>query len=73
MEELEVKEMFCMIDKKQRGRITCKQLRRFLRRHDAKFSKKSVRNYVKSIDSDGDGKLTLDDFIRALTKCDHTK
>ncbi|CAH8572092.1 unnamed protein product [Schistosoma turkestanicum] len=73
MEEMEVKEMFCMIDKKHRGRVTCRQLRKFLRRHDAKFSRRSVKVYVRSIDSDGDGKLTLDDFMRALTKCDGTK
>ncbi|KAH8865637.1 hypothetical protein KSF78_0003233 [Schistosoma japonicum] len=56
MEEVEVKEMFCMIDRKQRGKINHRQLRAFLKKHDAKFSRKSVKNYIKSIDSDGDVK-----------------
>ncbi|KAH8865638.1 hypothetical protein KSF78_0003233 [Schistosoma japonicum] len=73
MEEVEVKEMFCMIDRKQRGKINHRQLRAFLKKHDAKFSRKSVKNYIKSIDSDGDGKVTLDDLTRALTKTEHPK
>ncbi|KAH8865639.1 hypothetical protein KSF78_0003233 [Schistosoma japonicum] len=71
--EVEVKEMFCMIDRKQRGKINHRQLRAFLKKHDAKFSRKSVKNYIKSIDSDGDGKVTLDDLTRALTKTEHPK
>ncbi|CAH8869863.1 unnamed protein product [Trichobilharzia szidati] len=73
MEEVEIREMFCMIDRKNRGRINSRQLRQFLKKHDAKFSRKSVKNYVRSIDSDGDGKLTLEDLIRALTRTEHPK
>ncbi|KAF5186997.1 calmodulin-like protein [Thalictrum thalictroides] len=56
-----------------KGGITVKDLRRVAIDHDFIWSDKEINDMVHLFDSDGDGKLHLDDFQKILHRCNMIK
>ncbi|CAL8100011.1 unnamed protein product [Calicophoron daubneyi] len=70
MNDDEITKLFCMIDKDKNGYITRRELSKFFKAHECKFNSREVKAYIKSVDQNGDGKISLDELKQALRgKC----
>ncbi|VDP26367.1 unnamed protein product [Schistosoma margrebowiei] len=59
--------MFDHMDKNHNGYVTAKELRSYLRAHDAKVTAKQVKEFIHKIDESGDGQLSLHEFMKAFS------
>ena len=50
------------MDANKDGKITAKELRRILRELGDDFSNKQCNRMIKSVDKDGDGMISFDEF-----------
>ncbi|PIA35694.1 hypothetical protein AQUCO_03500208v1 [Aquilegia coerulea] len=64
---------FFQFDEAGKGGITVNDLRRVAIDHDFMWSDKEIYDMVDLFDSDGDGKLHLDDFQKILHRCNMIK
>ncbi|KAA3670896.1 uncharacterized protein DEA37_0002226 [Paragonimus westermani] len=58
--------MFYHIDTNHNGRISFKELRAFFKKSSTTFKSKDVKYYLKQFDSNGDGKITLEELKAGL-------
>ncbi|CAH8651571.1 unnamed protein product [Heterobilharzia americana] len=63
----EVRLIFSQIDKNHNGFVTPRELKSFFRRHDAKFDRREIKEFVSRLDGDGDGQISLQELTRGLT------
>ncbi|VDP66453.1 unnamed protein product [Echinostoma caproni] len=68
LSETQVRTLFHCIDKNGDGSITEKELRAYFRKHFPDMQKGELKEYVDQLDADGNGKITLEELKRVLTK-----
>lgn len=56
------------MDANKDGKITAKELRRILRELGDDFSNKQCNRMIKSVDKDGDGMISFDEFCQNVKK-----
>ncbi|KAF8379241.1 hypothetical protein HHK36_028673 [Tetracentron sinense] len=69
MTEDEVIVHFFQFDEAGKGNITVRDLQRVATAHDFSWTDKELVDMIRSFDSDGDGKLSLDDFRKIISRC----
>ncbi|XP_043715847.1 serrate RNA effector molecule homolog [Telopea speciosissima] len=69
MTEDEVILNFYQFDEAGKDRITVRDLQRVAIAHDFTWTDKEMMDMINSFDSDGDGKLSLEDFRRIVLRC----
>lgn len=65
--EQEIRTMFDHMDKNHNGYVTAKELRYYLKVHDARVTNKEVKDFIRKIDESGDGQLSLHEFMKAFS------
>ncbi|CAN4125874.1 unnamed protein product [Withania somnifera] len=60
---------FFQFDEAGKGNISFRDLQRMAVSHDFTWSDEDMANMIRCFDSDGDGKLTLDDFRKIVVRC----
>lgn len=73
MNEDELIMNFYCFDESWKGGITVSDLKRVAAAHDFTWSSIELRDMIDCFDSDGDGKLNLDDFRRLAGRCNMIK
>jgi len=68
--ETELIKVFKMLDIKGKGHIGVKELQRVTQSVGQKLSKKEIRKMISIADSDGDGKVSFDEFKQIMKKQD---
>ncbi|KAA3672680.1 uncharacterized protein DEA37_0005053 [Paragonimus westermani] len=58
--------MFHHIDTNHSGKISYKELKAFFKKSSSTFKSKDVKSYMMQLDSNGDGKITLEDLKAGL-------
>ncbi|XP_073122651.1 uncharacterized protein [Henckelia pumila] len=69
MSEDEVLIHFFQFDETGNGGFFLRDLRRLAAAHDFTWSEKDMADMIHLLDSDGDGKITLDDFRKIVCRC----
>ncbi|KAF7258497.1 hypothetical protein EG68_04167 [Paragonimus skrjabini miyazakii] len=64
----EIEEIFYLIDKNKNGKISRRELQSFFKKNDCKYKSKEVKEYIKRIDQDGDGSISLMELKQALRR-----
>ena len=62
----EIKAAFRQFDKDKSGFITAREFQEVLNKMGRKSTFEEVNNMIKSIDRDGDGKISIEDFAQLL-------
>lgn len=73
MSEDEVLIHFFQLDETGNGGFSLRDLRRLVVVHDFTWSEKDMADMIHLFDSDGDGKITLDDFRKIVCRCNMLK
>ncbi|GAB2291157.1 hypothetical protein Dimus_025416 [Dionaea muscipula] len=60
---------FCQFDAAGKGTITLRNLQQMASSHDFIWTDEDFANMIRCFDSDGDGKLSLDDFRNIVSRC----
>ncbi|CAH8869869.1 unnamed protein product [Trichobilharzia szidati] len=63
----EVRCIFNQIDKNRNGFVTPRELRAFFRKHDAKFDRREIKEFISRLDGDGDGQISLQELTKGIT------
>ncbi|KAA0192033.1 hypothetical protein FBUS_01902 [Fasciolopsis buskii] len=66
MNDQEIEYIFNQIDKNKNGRVNARELQAFFKKNDCKYKSREVKAYIKKIDLDGDGQISLEELKRAL-------
>ena len=69
-EEFNVWNAFERLDRKQKGRLSLKDVVAYLLENNDKVSIESAQSLISFYDLDGDGKWTLDEFKNMLIPCE---
>ncbi|XP_022870315.1 uncharacterized protein LOC111389621 [Olea europaea var. sylvestris] len=64
---------FFHFDEVGKGNITLRDIQRVATAHDFTWSEKEISDMIYCFDSDGDGKLNLDDFRKIVGRCNMIK
>ncbi|XP_027336703.1 protein IWS1 homolog A-like isoform X2 [Abrus precatorius] len=64
---------FFQLDEAGKGTITIRDLQRAATAHDFLWTDKELVDMIRCFDSDGDGKLSLDDFRKIVVRCNLIK
>ncbi|KAK7320335.1 hypothetical protein VNO77_29728 [Canavalia gladiata] len=73
MTEDEVILHFFQLDEAGKGSVTIRDLERAATAHDFIWTDKELSDMIRFFDSDGDGKLSLDDFRKIVVRCNMIK
>ncbi|XP_051132531.1 uncharacterized protein LOC127252419 [Andrographis paniculata] len=73
MSEDEVLVHFFQFDETGIGNFTVRDLRRLVGAHDFTWSEKEMSDMITCFDSDGDGRINLDDFRKIVSRCNMLK
>lgn len=73
MNEDEMLIHFFQFDESGRGSITLRDVERLAATHDFTWSKKEMADMISCFDSDGDGKISFDDFRKIVVRCNMLK
>ncbi|KAF5400968.1 hypothetical protein PHET_05905 [Paragonimus heterotremus] len=68
MQDHEIEEIFYLIDKNKNGKISRRELQSFFKKNDCKYKSKEVKEYIRRIDQDGDGSISLMELKQALRR-----
>ncbi|CAH8869867.1 unnamed protein product [Trichobilharzia szidati] len=55
--EQEIRTIFDHMDSNHNGYVTAKELRAYLKAHDAKVTNKEIKAYISRLDESGDGQI----------------
>ncbi|TPP56847.1 hypothetical protein FGIG_03416 [Fasciola gigantica] len=66
----EIATIFRAMDNDRNGKVDLKELHKFLKEHGQHRKRKLLKQYIKDIDLDGDGKITLWELTVALRNAD---
>ncbi|XP_059460640.1 uncharacterized protein LOC132189836 isoform X2 [Corylus avellana] len=73
MTEDELVVNFFQFDGEWKGSITMRDIERVAMAHDFLWTEKELADMIRCFDSDGDGKLSLDDFRKIASRCNMIK
>ncbi|TPP56846.1 Calmodulin-4 [Fasciola gigantica] len=68
MNDQEIEYIFSQIDKNKNGRVNARELQAFFKKNDCKYKSKEIKEYIKRIDMDGDGQISLEELKQALRR-----
>lgn len=64
--EEEIRDAFCMFDKDGNGYVSAAELRHVMTRLGEKLSDEKVDEMIRSANTDGDGQVNYEEFVRML-------
>ncbi|KAF7239802.1 hypothetical protein EG68_10700 [Paragonimus skrjabini miyazakii] len=66
MNDAEIEQMFYHIDKNHSGKISFRELKAFFKNSSTTTKSKDIKCYMKQLDLNGDGKITLEELKAGL-------